>query len=149
MSFVNEATYATGGVSPDINPGGGGGGSCNYWTILTSTHDWDGRYSPTRCGDSTIGWSKACYYHNFCEFKTINLTIAGKGDLIDTSGTRYTYRGHAVGYYNGGYYDVTLRVVVDRSKTTAQGSTPDGSVVGTITAYCEGYTECPNAVNNL
>jgi hypothetical protein len=127
----------------------GGGPTCPYWTILTDTRDTSNRYVPTRCGDSTIAWEKACGAHNFCDYTLFNRTINGAGDLVDVSGTRYTYQGHVVGWLNGVYYDITTKVVTDRSFSTARGTTPDGHVVGTITAYCVGMTYCPNAVNTI
>lgn len=87
--------------------------------------------------------------HALCSFNVINWTIAGSGDLVDVSGTRYTYLGHVVGWYLNNYYDVQVRVVVDRSESTARGWTPDGRIVGTITAYCVGASTCPAAVNTI
>ena len=161
LVFLSEAEYSSGavwtsaagtasavGVTPFIVPPTGGSG-CTYWDILASTSDAGGRYVPTRCGDSTIAWKKACQTHNFCSLSLINKVIAGTGDLIDIASTRYTYQGHILGTVNGVYLDITLKVVTDRSTTTAKGKTPDGKVVGTITAYCVGVTVCPAVVNTF
>lgn len=149
LTFVDDAHYrrAQQSTSPDSNPPGGG--DCQYWDILTSTHDHGGRYVPTRCGDNTIAYVKACTQHNFCDYKLFDLTIAGDSDLIDISGTRYTYQADIIGEYQGHEYDVTVRVVTDRSSRTARGGTPGGLVVGTITAYCVGFVQCPPGVNTF
>lgn len=116
-----------------------------YWTIKTSTHDYQGRYVPTRWGDNSLGYTKMVNKHNLYDVDLINAVIAGRGDLIDVSGDRYTYRGHIVG---SGVH-VAIRVVTDRGYCTRMGCTPDNAVVGSITGYCEGYTRCPDFVNHV
>ena len=118
--------------------------AADYWTVLVLARDEKGQEVPIRYGDATLGYTKACQLHNFCNVAYMQATIAGAGDTSDETGGRFKYTGHLVG---GAAGDITLIVVADLNGVTQRGPTPDGRAVGMITAYCLGPPRCPDAVN--
>ena len=110
--------------------------AADYWTVLALVRDEKAQEVPIRYGDTTLGYTKACQLHNFCNVAYMTATIAGTGDSSDT--------GHVVGGEAG---DITLIVVADLNRRTQRGDTPDSRAVGMITAYCLGPPRCPDAVN--
>ena len=111
--------------------------------VLTSTTTWDGYYAPTRQGTSRLAYQKACGYHNVCTFKIFN--TAYQGFCKAPAGTRCLYITLVVD--NNGNIKMEIKVIYDKSNTSQYGRTADGRAVGTITAYCVGYTRCPSWVN--
>lgn len=118
--------------------------AADYWTVLALTRDEKGQEVPIRFGDASLGYTKACQRHNFCNVTCMQATIEGAGDTSDETGGRFKYTGHLVGGEAG---DVTLIVIADLNGVTQRGPTPDGRAVGMITAYCLGALRCPDAVN--
>jgi hypothetical protein len=123
----------------------------HWYTVDFSSQDWQGRDIPTRhgksdaqnAGSSGFGYTHACTDHDLCSFDIIDGTYQEVPE--SHSGTRYQYGG-VLTDSNG---NVKMRFVSsqDQSETTAWGNTPDGRPMGTITAYCKGYTLCPSWVN--
>jgi hypothetical protein len=111
--------------------------------VLTHTTTWDGYYAPTRQGTERLAYQKACGYHNVCTFKIFN--TAYQGFCKQPSGTRCVYIALVVD--NNGNVKMSIRVIYDKSNTSQYGRTADGHAVGTINAYCVGYTRCPSWVN--
>lgn len=129
---------ATGAMPPPAN-------DAAWDEVLTSTTTWDGYYAPTRQGSSRFGYDKACGYHNVCAFKIFNAGY--QGYCKEPAGTRCVYKTYIVdSNFN---IRMIIRIIYDRSNTSMYGRTSDGRSVGTINAYCEGYTRCPSWVNEV
>jgi hypothetical protein len=137
-----------------ITPPPGGG---DYWyTVIATEHDSSGRKIPIRYGwsettpgnDATgAGYEHACADHNLCN-PTVLERLFSDNTPISSSGSRYVYDVYIVDD------DLDIDLIVQGSqsqlKTGWQGeATPDGAPFGLVTAFCENYTNCPEAINDI
>ena len=52
--------------------------AADYWTVLALVSDEKGQEVPIRYGDATLGFTKACQLHNFCNVAYMQATLAGR-----------------------------------------------------------------------
>jgi hypothetical protein len=123
---------------------------CSYWTIQwPPDHDYAGHLIPTRCGDSSFGFTKIVDRHGLVNISIIQRLYQQYPTA--RQGLKLMYDGVVA---ERGSLNVVLgmRAVVDLvgfSKARLEHS-PDGLILGTNTVYClTGATLCPAWVNAL
>lgn len=122
--------------------------SGSHWSVVKFvSKDGEGKYIPTREGNSAFGWQHFSAEHNIHDPKVIKIVTS---EHPVKKGVRREY---------GGVLVNRLGVVLARIKVIAQYDykTADkvykladqSQKIGTITAYCErvARNKCPNAVN--
>ena len=128
-----------------------------WYEIYVAYRDRSNRDIPVRQGYSDLeahgvdagafGFNHACFDHNLC-----NYVVFQKG-FTQESGTsvgsnRYQYELYLVD--SNLNIDVDILLVQTQNRTDYEGeTTPDGRPIGLITGYCRGYTNCPEAVNEV
>jgi hypothetical protein len=126
-----------------------GGGDAPWWTIVWPDQDLRGTGTPTRLGNGSLGYLHYAQPHNLYTRTPIHASFQTHSPAV-SQGAHVEYIALAVNPNNGAIY-LTVRVVVQAATRTDDGAytTPDGQNIGVITAYCEGYTLCPDWVNSL
>lgn len=120
----------------------------NHWSVVKFvSKDGEGKYIPTREGNSAFGWRHFSEEHNIHDPKVIKIVTS---EHPVKKGVRREY---------GGVLVNRLGVILARIKVIAQYDykTADNvykladqdQKIGTITAYCErvARNKCPNSVN--
>lgn len=121
-----------------------GAAAPDWHSIQFATRDWDDRDIPTRWGGYTkFGFSKIESVHNISNPKAIEAGYHGYPDI--RRGVRNIYYAYLL---VDGFPRLKIVSAADDTVESDYGDTPDGRPVGTITAYCEGYDQCPDAVND-
>lgn len=126
-------------------------GGTPWYTIEWSDTDRRGTYVPTRFGNNSLGYLhySGPAQHNLitqAPFRVIRNTT----NPIVSQGAHLEYQALLTNLSNGSI-QLKVRIVVQAASRTDDGQwiTPDGRNIGTITAYCEGYNQCPSWVNQL
>ncbi|MFD9305411.1 hypothetical protein ACFWCB_22605 [Streptomyces sp. NPDC060048] len=120
----------------------------SHWSVVKFvSKDGEGKYIPTREGNSAFGWQHFSGPHNIRDPKVIKIVTS---EHPTRKGVRREY---------GGVLTNRLGAILARIKVVAQYDykTADGvyqladrsQKIGTITAYCERVSRnrCPDAVN--
>lgn len=117
---------------------------------MFTSYDQQGRDWPTRSGNDQLGWAHfsgpSPNGHNLYSEGIIIETYQGNPDVQE--GSHFEFPGVVT---DGNNVYVHIRVVAEENDITADSVwlTPDGRPVGTITAFCEGYDDCPDWVNSV
>ena len=126
------------------------GGSCSYWTLQWAPDiDGSGRRIPTRCGDTTFGWTKIVTKHGVTNMTLVQRLYQQQPTKI--VGTQLEYDGFVVQSSDLSVV-LPLRAVVETTGYSLRRgeSSPDGMILGTNTVYCmTGATLCPVWINLL
>jgi uncharacterized lipoprotein YbaY len=127
----------------------GGGGTASWQTIEWDEHDLRGVGTPTRLGNSSLGYNHFAKPHNLYTHKPITASFQTHKPDVD-SGAHVEYIAWAVNTSDGSI-KAQVRVVVQAATRTDDGKwqTNDGKNIGVITAYCQGVTLCPNWINSI
>jgi hypothetical protein len=104
---------------------------------------------PTRHGvdgPNGLGFLHYGFQHNITSERAIKTAYENNYPAVE-NGTHLEYLAFLVDSTGG--IDVTVRVVDEQSSRSSDGAytVPDGTPIGTITAFCEGLNVCPNSVN--
>lgn len=114
-----------------------------WWTSI----DWEGRDIPTRQGTENFGLLHAYTKNNMWGKHVIAAAYDGLPDKW-TSKTRAEY--YAVVATSDGSVHLRTTSIAEFGTTGPEGDvTPDGRPIGTVTAYCNGQTYCPDWINAL
>lgn len=128
------------------------------WTIMSDQNDREGVDMPARQGvrgtgtnyRGGFGYAKYSGKHNFRSIPLVRDTIRFGTKIQRPQYLGPDYDGHVVGTApNGVYVDqaVQLGANAQRYSYALQQNSPDGKIVGVITAFCRGRTMCPEEVN--
>lgn len=131
------------------------GGSSPWYSIIATYHDADSRTVPVRTGFSDGqtdghggGFQHACLDHNMCDMTPIQVAVDGNPPT-GMSGSYEQYEAYIVNNEDDSI-DADIVVYASQSRTGPDGDgTPDGLPFGVVTAYCNGYTDCPEWVNSV
>lgn len=141
---VKAATRPTASMVPSY------GGACSWWTVQWAPDvDGSGRVIPTRCGDSTFGWTKIVTKHGIVNMTLVQRLYQQQPTKI--VGTQLEYDGFVVQSSDLSVV-LPLRAVVETTGYSLRRgeSSPDGMILGTNTVYClTGATLCPAWINLL
>jgi hypothetical protein len=147
-----EAALGLRAVSPKTVVGGG---SSPWYSINATYHDADNRTVPYRTGFSDSqtgghggGFMHACMDHNLCTEYPVQVAVDGQPPT-GMSGSYYQYEAYVVDNSDD---SIVADIVVYQSPSRVGpdgDGTPDGLPFGVVTAYCIGYTDCPEWVNSL
>lgn len=131
-----------GAVHPDDPP------SSPYYVIWPFS-DLNNVYTPIRRGNDAFGYNHYAFSHNLTSPNPLHAAFQTHTPDV-SSGAHLEYVALATDPSNGNIY-LTVRVVVQAASRTDDGvwRTPDGTNIGVITAYCEGYNVCPGWVNTI
>jgi hypothetical protein len=129
----------------------------NWYDIYGAYTDERGRDVPVRQGYSdaeaegvdagAFGYNHTCWDHNMCNFVVFDKAITQETGT-SVGNNKYQYEVYLVD--NNLDIDADVLIVATQSRTDYEGEiTPDGRPIGVITAYCQGYTTCPEFVNEV
>ncbi|MGC5343190.1 hypothetical protein [Streptomyces sp. DT171] len=117
-----------------------------YWNkhVKCNATDPDGRRIPTRTGNGELGWNHFSGKHNIKKCALVDIPLGSNADKVD--GSNIQYWGWASNRAHG---RVKLVVKARYARKTDDGryDAGRGSVIGVITAYCNGMQKCPDWVN--
>lgn len=124
-------------------------GSTPWHSTLWADTDKRGTYVPTRFGNSDLGYSHYSVRHNLRTSSPFRVIRNTSKPIVD-QGAHLEYQALLTNMSNGSI-KIKIRIVVQAANRTDNGKwrTPDGKNIGTITAYCEGVTKCPDWVNQV
>ncbi len=100
-------------------------------------------------GDANIAYNHYVIPHNLYTSAPFRVIRNTRNAYIE-QGAHVEYKALLTNLQNGNIY-LTVRIVAQAATRTDDGrcTTPDGQYIGTVTAYCEGYTLCPSWVNDI
>jgi hypothetical protein len=116
------------------------------WYTRDWTHrDLAGRTLPTRHGDNNLGYLHYSQPHNVITERPTRTAYQDNSPNV-ILGTHLEYLASVT---NGASIQITFRAVQEQSNMTSDRvyRTPDGTPIGTITAYCDGMQRCPDFIN--
>lgn len=126
------------------------GGLCSYWTPQWAPDvDGSGRLIPTRCGDTTFGWTKIMLKHGVTNMTLVQRLYQQQPTKV--VGSQLEYDGFVVQSSDLSIV-LPVRAVVETSGYSLRRgeSSPDGMILGTNTVYCvTGAPLCPVWINLL
>ena len=141
---VKASTRSTAGMVPTPS------GVCSFWTVQWAPDiDGSGRRIPTRCGDTTFGWTKIMTKHGVTNITLVQRLYQQQPTKI--VGTQLEYDGFVVQSSDLSVV-LPLRAVVETTGYSLRRgeSSPDGMMLGTNTVYClTGVSMCPVWINLL
>jgi hypothetical protein len=141
---VKASTRSTAGMVPTQT------GVCSFWTVQWAPDiDGSGRRIPTRCGDTTFGWTKIMTKHGVTNITLVQRLYQQQPTKI--VGTQLEYDGYVVQSSDLSVV-LPLRAVVETTGYSLRRgeSSPDGMMLGTNTVYCmTGVSLCPVWINLL
>ena len=92
-----------------------------------------------------FGFYHSCFDHNICSYVIFNKAFTQEAGTAKGN-NKFQYELYLVD--SNLNIDVDIILVQTQNKTDYEGeNTPDGRPIGLITAYCVGYTDCPEAVD--
>lgn len=149
LSAIGSGSSALGA---SINRHGGGtvvpnDPNLNPYYVLNAFHDLNGVYTPIRRGNSSFGYEHYAVQHNLTSPNPIHAAFqTHKPDVQLGAHLEYIALLTDTSNLN---VKLTVRVIVQAASRTDDGAwkTPDGSNIGVITAYCQGYNVCPSWAN--
>ena len=129
----------------------------NWYDIYGAYRDQAGRDVPIRQGYSdaeangvdagAFGYDHTCQDHNLCSFVVFEKAITQETG-VSKGGNKFQYELYLVD--DNLNIDVDILIVQSQNRTDYEGEvTPDGRPIGVITGYCQYYTKCPEAVNEV
>ena len=128
-----------------------------WYEIYVAYRDRSNRDIPVRQGYSDLeahgvdagafGFNHACFDHNLCNYVVFQKGFTQESGT-SVGGNKFQYELYLVD--SNLNIDVDILLVQTQNKTDYEGErTPDGRPIGLITGYCVGYTNCPEAVNEV
>ena len=98
-----------------------------------------------RHGTADFGYQHYAGPHNLTSQKAISAAYRSRPFV--TQGAHYEYLGYLT---FGDTLIAQIHTIAQLATSTddRKFTTPDGKYIGTITAYCEGVTRCPDIVNS-
>jgi hypothetical protein len=129
----------------------------NWYDIYGAYTDQAGRDVPIRQGYSdaeaggvdagAFGYDHTCQDHNLCSFVVFEKAITQETG-VSKGNNKFQYELYLVD--DNLNIDVDILIVQSQNRTDYEGeTTPDGRPIGVITGYCQYYTKCPEAVNEV
>jgi hypothetical protein len=130
-------------------------GGTNWYAVSALYKDGQDRTVPIRQGfddgqapgGNGGGFQHACFDHNMCNLYPLEVAIEGQNPT-GTSGSYQQYEAYVV----DSALDIELDVLAYASQSHIGpfgDTTPDDLPFGLVTAYCNGYVNCPEWVNGL